>query len=353
MRPDFLIIGLTGEGNDRVLEITVEDNAGIRSDRVSIRLDDRDFKLKWPEQGKIIQILLGYKETGLINMGTFELDEPGYEHPNRTIILSANAQYHGNSNIKAPQSQPWDEKTVGAIVSEIAGRNGYTPEVDPDVANIYYDHLDQSEESDVHFLTRVADELDCFVKYQDGKLQFKPREKTNGSVTVKMADCSSLRATVNSRNDYGKVKAWWYDRDDGKKKFELAEGGDGPTFELRKTFFSKDEAKRAAASKLKQLSRGTGQINSLVIPGNPEVRAEMELFLEDFRPEICNIPWVITNATHSLTKSGGYITTIAADVDGSKVSEQSVTEEEATEEDLSAFEKAQAYSAQKFEKVEN
>ena len=68
-----------------------------------------------------------------------------------------------------------------------------------------------------------------------------------------------------------------------------------------------------AANKLKQLGRGTGKC-SLSIPGDPKVRAEMDLILVMFRPELCALsPWIITQATHTFDSSG-YKTKISAEV---------------------------------------
>lgn len=341
MTPNHYISGLSKDANDRVLSITLEDSAGIKSDRVSITLDDRDYKLEWPQPGKIITVSLGYKETGLTNMGEFELDEPSYGEPPRTMTISAHAQKHVGSNVKAPQTQPWDEKTLGEIVGGIAQRNGYEPEVAPEVSGIFFPHLDQTEESDIHFLTRLAEQHDCFVKYQDGKLQFKPREKTNGTVTLKRSDLISISGVVvNTRNKYGSVRVAWHNIDSSERKYEVIGGGEGQQFDMRFSHPTKEEARNAATAKLKQLNRGTGHIDSLVIEGNPQVRAEMDLVLQDLRPEICGLPWVISQAVHSMSGSG-YVTTIKAEIEGSDVGSDESTSYE-------GFEEARAYAGDNF-----
>lgn len=320
MKPIKSISGLSKAANDRVLSITIEDSAGIQSDRVSITLDDRDYKLEWPQPGQIVTVSLGYEETGLTVMGEFELDEPSYSEPPRTMTLSGHAQKHVNSNIKAPQTQPWDEKTMGEIVGGIAQRNGYQPEVHPDVASIYFPHIDQTEESDVHLLTRLAEQHDCFVKYQDGKLQFKPREQTNGTITLDKKESTSISGVVvSSRTKFDSVRAAWHNNDTNERKYEVIGDDSGQQFDMRISYPTKGEAINSASSKLKQLKRGTGQIDSLIIPGNPMVRAEMNLILTGFRPEICGILWVISQVTHSFSNSG-YTTTIKSEMDGSSIS---------------------------------
>lgn len=327
MRPDFRISGLSAKANDRVLSVSVDDSAGIKSDKATLILDDRDYLLEWPQSGQIITVEMGYKETGLMMMGTFEVDE--ISHTDAQVAgfqITANAQTHTASNIKAPQTLPYDEKTLGQIVGEIAGRNGYTPEVHIDVAGIPFDHIDQREESDTHFLSRLAERFDCYVKFQDGKLLFKPRERTNGIVIVSRGSMTqitskglktigiSLNATANTRNEYKSCKAAWHNVHTGERVYEVVGVGD-PQYELRSTFESKQAALDAAGAKLKGLGRGTGQINSLSMPGDPSARAEMTLQLVNFRPEVCNKEWIITNAVHTID-SGGYVTSLKADVKG-------------------------------------
>ena len=326
MTPDFRISGLSAAANDRVLSLTVNDNAGIEGDNCSIVLDDRDYKLEWPPKGHRIQVYMGYKETGLELMGMYEIDQVRHkESQAANMEIAANAQYHLNSNIKNPITQPWDEMTLGAIVSALAGRNGYAATVHPALAGLFYDHLDQTEESDAHLLTRLADFHNAYAKYQDGKLLFYPRGETLGAVTVErntqkqwtplgfITVESSISATINTRNEYNSVKAEWHDTHSNERRVEIIGSGE-PQHEIRHTHESKERAMQAASAKLDALNRGTGKIDSLVIPGDARVRAEMDLIVTGFRPEITSLKWIVESATHSLS-SGGYKTTIKAQQD--------------------------------------
>ncbi|WP_353571119.1 hypothetical protein [Candidatus Albibeggiatoa sp. nov. BB20] len=323
MTPIAIISGLSAAANDRLLSVSVVDNAGIKSDSAMIKLDDRDYKLEWPPEGLEITVQLGYKETGIVKMGIFEIDKITHDDsPASTMSISARALMTHNNEIKKPKTGEWHEKTIGEIIGKIATNNGFTAEVDPDVAGIYYPHFDQTEESDIHFASRLAEKHDCYAKLQDKKLMFKPREKTNGEVTISrdhylntgsgIIATSLTGAKVDNRTKYKGVKTYWEDRDSKKRTYETV--GIEPFYEERDILEAQDKAKMRANDKFKQLSRGTGNIGSLNIPGNPQVRAEMDLVLKDFRPEICGLsPWIITKATHTFD-SGGYKTTIVAEV---------------------------------------
>lgn len=334
MKCAFKITGLSDLANKRVLSISVTDEMGTKSDKVQIRLDDRDYALETPQKGQKIEVFLGYEETGIKSLGTYELDEIKFlETQACTMEISGNAQEHvAEDSIKSTTEQPWDEKKLGEIFTEIAQRHGYTPDIHPDIASIYYDHLDQSIESDINFATRIAERHDAFVKIQDGKLIVKPRDKLEGLVYIqkgskKQVSTSSLvvtipcsiTATASSRTEYDKVSATYYDVDSGEQKTESV--GDGQReHKIRQQYETQDKAQAAAESKKTQLDRGKGGIDNLTCPGDPNVRAGMRLLLVGFRPDICGVEWKISSVTHTMD-NGGYKLSLKAeselDVSGS------------------------------------
>lgn len=60
------------------------------------------------------------------------------------------------------------------MVTAIAKENKLSPLVSPRLEGIIVDHIDQTEESDLAFLNRVAQTVDSYVKPADGKLIVAP-----------------------------------------------------------------------------------------------------------------------------------------------------------------------------------
>lgn len=58
MKCAFKITGLSDLANKRVLSISVIDEMGLKSDKVQIRLDDRDYALETPKKCLIIEVVL-------------------------------------------------------------------------------------------------------------------------------------------------------------------------------------------------------------------------------------------------------------------------------------------------------
>lgn len=309
MKPLFWVDGLSDDANGRVLSVSVKDEAGFNSDTASIRLDNRDYKVSFPPRGRIFEVKLGYVETGLVLMGKYQLDTVKLSHGNQGAVLdiSANAQFHHN-NIKSPREDNWEQTTFGQIVSVIADRNGYTSEVDPSISDIFFDHVSQNE-SDMAFVQRLAEEHDAFLKYQDGKMMVVARQNNSVgnivvvSLTEKTCLASNLSATVNSRNKYESVRAYWQNPDAARRTGEVAGSGE-PEFKIQnKTYSSKEEAALAASAKLKKLQHGQVKIDSLSLVGDPRIRAGTTIIIDGFIPQV-NGEWEVSSANHQLDGSG-------------------------------------------------
>jgi len=304
---DFKITGLSDSVKNHLMSITVTDEQGVKSDKVRIRFDDENYLLKAPSLGKEFEVYLGYKHGGpaLARLGIYQIDEIKFiQSPAAEIEVSGSALFTYNNSMKAPTTKSWDNTTLGDMADAIAPKHGYTSDVDEDLQAITIDHIDQTEESDIHLLTRIADEYDSFVKFQDKKLIIRSRNKTIGSLEIEKGGPFVIKCNVtkNSRARYKSVRAYWQDGDKAKRTSETA-GEEEPEFKIKKTFHSKLNALDAAKAKLQQLKRGTKSLDNLTGPGDPNIRAGMKLTLSGFRAEV-NGDWIVTSVTHTLDSSG-------------------------------------------------
>lgn len=318
MKVAYRITGVGSEAAKRVTSITVSDEQGIKSDKVNITFDDRNYELNPPALGLVFDVYLGYDNRGppLRKLGTFQVDEIKFsETEAASVSVSGSAMFTNDETMKAPTAHIYDEKTIGDIAGEIAGRHGYALEIDDEIASIYVDHLDQNEESDIHFITRIAEEQDAFVKIQDQKMIVRSRDKTEGVIIAIKAPINqsssaeivvmvptSVSITQNARNKYKAVRAYWQDPDAARRKGEVVGSGD-PEFKIRRTYVTKDAAINAATAKFKQLKRGTQSMDTFNAPGDPNIRSGMELLMIGFRDEV-NGSWSVTSVTHTMNTSG-------------------------------------------------
>ena len=60
---------------DRLESLNLTDNRGLEADELELVLDDSDGKLAIPKRGAKIQLSLGWADKGLVNKGSFTVDE--------------------------------------------------------------------------------------------------------------------------------------------------------------------------------------------------------------------------------------------------------------------------------------
>ena len=120
---------------DRLVELTITDEAGIESDRLSMTLDDRTrrdgAKAELPMPGTTLEVHLSYKDrTTWVPMGLYIVDEIELSSPPATLSLTAKAA-DMIGPFRAPKTRSWHETTLGALITAMAGEHGYEPRIDP------------------------------------------------------------------------------------------------------------------------------------------------------------------------------------------------------------------------------
>jgi hypothetical protein len=333
MTPTFRILAdnndMTAAVKDRLLEITVIDEAGIESDSVKISLDDRRGEdgsiAQLPSIGTKLSIYMGYLETNVINMGSYVVDEIEIRNPPRTLDVMAKAADMTGA-FRSPKTRSWDNDdgdplTLGKIVKVIADEHGYIPKVDPELASISYEHIDQTEESDMNLLTRLADKVDAIAKPVDGCLLLYDKssvKSVSGAdvpiITLSESQLIEWSYRYSARKPAGKVssddsqdtptatggiKAYYWDF--SKAERQEITVGKAPFEVLRHVYSTKWDAERAAKSKKNTGDRLQGEL-SFSMPGNPALIAGGVLTLV-LRPGIPT-RWRMTRIEHRLNNAG-------------------------------------------------
>lgn len=330
MTPDFAITidggDVTSAIEDRLIKLTVTDMKGTESDTVEIELEDREPYISMPRRGAEMEVSLGYLETGLTKMGTYTVDEVKKrfdgESAGKTMIISGSAADMRKS-LKQQKTRPWEKKTVGEIVEKIAKEHKLTPAVSEKFKKLKLPFKAQTEESDMHFLTRVARELGAVSTPKQGRLVFaeagtgkSASGKDMPKIRLTEGDFLDWEAVFKDRPHHGKVVATTFDTGKTERKAVESEGGDddAPIFELRHPYPTEEEAKAAAGAKQRELQREEGSFTG-TISGDPKVRAESPLDLVNVDRDVDGLPWTSERAEHTLDE-GGYKTKIEAKLPG-------------------------------------
>lgn len=322
MTPAFTVLAagvdITAAIKDRLLSLTVSDEAGTKSDAVEIVLDDRDGVISKPPAGAPLIVLMGYKETFQMPMGVFTFDEWAVSGWPRSVTLRGKAANLGGS-LKEQKSRSWDKKTLGDIVETIASEHELTPKVAAALKSIKYEHLDQTHESDIAFLNRIGKDHDAMATVKSGSLLMMPRGKGQTVSGLAMIPrpigrdtVLTYNATLSNREEWKTVEAYWHNTKTGKR--EVVKAGSGnPIKKIRHVHANKEEAESAAKAALSETTRGNNTL-SLTAIGDATIAAEGRILVLGIRATVDGL-WSVKSVKHTIT-STGFTTAIEAELPG-------------------------------------
>ena len=349
---------ITGNISNRLRSLTLTDNRGFEADQLDIELDDADGLVELPIRGAVLSLFLGWKGFALVGKGSFTVDE--VEHrgaPDTVTIRARSADFRGTLNSRREES--WHDTTLGGVVEAIAARNKLGSSVAPELAKIPLPHVDQSQESDVKFLTRLAERNGGEVSVKAGKLLLlkagrgvTASGKAIPQVTISRSDGDRHQFSIADRGAYTGVTAKWLHTKDPKpqaqkvkltrkekekksnaaahpkaktpvkvpeaREGEYMAGEADNVFALTTIFASKAQAMRAAQAKWDKLQRGVAEFSISLAMGRADLYPETPVRVTGFKRVIDEQSWIITKVTHSLS-NGGFTTSLELEVQLSNI----------------------------------
>lgn len=321
MKPVFKIVAngvdITAKIAGNLKSLRVVDGRGLKADSVVVKIDDTESGYKWPSEGATLEVSLGFD--GLQHYkGKYVVDELAHDGPPDQLIISAKpADFVGG--LKVQRNHSYHDTTLGEIVSVIAQRNGLVPAISAKFNAQKIQHLDQTNESDLNLITRLAVNYDAVGKPANGRLLFTGRGDSQTASGQKMPVVDILRTDI-SRHRYVKkkreggytgVKAFWLDKEKAQTMFEVS-GSDGNLKALKKTHSSQSEAAAAAGAEWGRIGRSEISLDLTCKQGLPELVAECVANVQGIRAEIDG-EYIVTEVVHTLSASGGLSSMVKAE----------------------------------------
>lgn len=300
---------ITTRIKDRLISLTLNESRGDEADQLDIELDDSDGAMNLPPNGAEIALRLGWEGQVLQDKGLFRVDE--IEHtgtPDRVHIRARSAEMRRELRTRAERS--WHGTTIGQIVSATAARHKLTPRVDDTLANIRVAHIDQTHESDLHFLSRLAKQHDAVCTVKKGHLVFLPVNSTRSStgqaldrIAITRQGGDQHRYHTAERHSYSGVRAYWHDPNRATKRSVLV-GTAKNAKRLKDSYGSEADALAAARAEHQRVARGKATLELTLALGQPELMPQAPVTVTGFKREIDATPWLVVKLTHSLSDSG-------------------------------------------------
>lgn len=334
----------------RIISISLTDKRGFEADELTIELDDHDGTIAIPKTGSKITLKLGYQETGLVEKGEYLVSEfTASGSPDR---LSITARAADLAEALAEQvEKSWHKQTLYQIIETIAKKHKYEYIISKDYQNTKIEHIDQTNESDASFMSRLAEQYDAIATIKNGKLLFIPAGESQTAsgqpilpTTITRASGDSHSFTYSSSNSYQAVRAYYTDKKTGQKKEVIVNKDNaypnkkttqqtktvkGKTFKakkkendnqkvntegqkiktLRHLYATESGAWSGARGAFKKIQRGVAEFSITLAVGRPDLYPETPALVKGFKPEIDAEAWLITEVSHKID-SGGYTASI-------------------------------------------
>ena len=296
-----------------LISLVLTDEPGLKSDTCTLTLLNQQLEL--PQTGELLKVSLGYKETGVYDMGTFEID--GFTLTHKDLQLTAHSADFLQT-MKHPKSRSFENMTLASLVEQIASEHGMPAAVSADLQSLTIPTLHQSSESDLHLLTRLGQKYNLLIKPAGGSLVAMPRNRASAptlpEVTITPDSVIRWAYRFSKQEDIPCVTAKGYDSDQAEEFHETV-GSGRPSelgYALRGLYPTREAAQQAAKAVYEKLIQKRHTFSATVI-GHPWIAAEARLALQGFQTEIPQ-QWKISRATHSLTATG-YTTSLEAMLD--------------------------------------
>ncbi|MCK6186552.1 contractile injection system protein, VgrG/Pvc8 family [Pseudomonas sp. EYE_354] len=312
--------------NQRLMHWSHTDAAGIQTDRLELTLNVEGLEGLPSLSGKI-GLRVGYQESGLVEKGEFVITQrTPVLFPMRLMIVATAAPFSvaDASGYRQRRSASYGPTTLGALFRQMVSRHGYSPRVAPALDGIAIPHIDQSNESDMAFITRLAkcyravtkpiNEL--YVLAEAGRVnslsgRLLPEVKLSVTEDNRPGESAFITARLDetSRSKYkGSRVTWW---DDAGGRQHVVQVGTAPFKTLRQRYQNEAQARAVAEAELRRVER-EGQTLMIDCPGNPLLAAEGLLLLDESWPSYMQGRWSITQVTHVGDPATGYRSSITA-----------------------------------------
>lgn len=261
-----------------------------------------------------------WKEDGTdeaLDCGQFELDTVDASGPPAQLTIKASSLPYSSTIRQTKKTKAWEAYQLSGIVDEMAKGNGlasmYLSEYNPLIAR-----EEQTEESDIEFLSRLAHNAGLSVKATNNMLVVFDQmtyEKLEPVAVFKRGDGSYSKYKLNTTQadtQYASCRVCYVN-----PKGELIEGiayvtdydaeaKNNQQLEIRQKVEDIAEAKRLAA-KLLRLHNKYTKTASLTVPGAPELVAGVTVSLKGFGA--WSGRYMVKQSKHTIS-GNGYVTQI-------------------------------------------
>ncbi len=307
--------------NQRLISWEHIDAAGIESDQLTLIIDLQGLE-GLPKLGGKIGLLVGYLEMEeMVDKGQFKVTRlTPTLFPFRLTLVATAAPFtkDDETGFKQRRTASHGPTTLGQLFSKLVTQHGFSSRVAADVAMIKIAHVDQSNETDMGFLTRLAKKYNLVAKpYGDAYVLARPGQiksisgQTLQDVTLSVThdnrpgDQAFISATLEEaarEQTQGCKTCFW---DAAAAVVRWIETGVAPHKVIRQQQPNEADAIAVGEGEVRKMLRKKFKVK-ITCPGDPRLTAEGLLLLDDTWPDFLRGRWSIEKVTASGSRENSY-----------------------------------------------
>lgn len=298
----------------RFLSLTLVEKRDGSADELTLKLQNADGKLAVPRAGRILSLSLGWESrfdafpVGLIDKGKFRVDEVEEEGPPDAVIIRARSADMASTYAKR-RSRVWHDTTLGAVLSDIAARQGIEARVHPDLATQPIEALEQHNKADMAMVQDLGKRFDATATWKDRKLVFLPKGSTTTAggkvipaLILTRQDGWFYRFIRAERSAQTGVEAQYHDGSSGARK--TVTQGAGDAYRLKHIYASKSSATRAAKSNLAKRRRAKSKFEYYLAVADCRLRPNQGVTLTGWSKAVSDTKWLIDSIDTTMDAGG-------------------------------------------------
>ena len=197
VKPRFKVVvngkDITETINQNATRISFHDEDGTSSDDIRLSVEG---SFRRPAYGDEIKLWIG-DENAMMFCGTFAVQNSKVSVSNGSKIEISATGVDFSSGTKVKRNKSYENLSIKQVVTQIAKKQELKVECDYD--DLFIVHIEQSNESDLHFLKRLASEYNALFAIKNNTLIFK--QKVKGDKKSDGLPRYSLRITDKSTYD--------------------------------------------------------------------------------------------------------------------------------------------------------
>ncbi|RXJ86962.1 phage late control D family protein [Arcobacter sp. CECT 8985] len=255
--PGFMILAngkdVTATIQKNLKSLSFHDEVNEKADELNIKVGGEFARPAYQDE---LKLYLGYEQP-YTYMGSFLVQTTTRDNKHVLSISATGVNF--TNTLKEKRDLTYEKISVKDICKQVAARSGIKLKSDFD--DVFVVSQAQSNESDLHFLNRLAKEYNAIFNIKNNTLIFTQKikdEKKNDDLpeyTINADNCVSYSIKHSNKTLYKSCKSTWHDTKENKTQ-SITVGSGEPVLMNKGNFKNAAEAKAKAAAKLQRANQG-------------------------------------------------------------------------------------------------